>query len=77
MTQKQTVHLQGVGQVKARPVGELEIGDRIAKNYGWVYEVVQVVKETPKTRTLALKSERSGQVFEQRLGKATLAAIVS
>lgn len=38
----ETMHLQGIGEVPAKPAGELKVGDQLMWNYGTTSTVVSV-----------------------------------
>lgn len=69
-----SIRLQGVGWVYAIPAEELEVGDRVMFNYGAVYRIESVVKQTAKTVTFEMVNEKTGKVYETRKYKTKLMA---
>jgi len=47
-----TTYLQGIGNVKGTPAGELKVGDTMLWNYGNESKVGKILKETDKTITI-------------------------
>lgn len=71
-----SIHLQGIGRVKAKPAQEFRVGDYMGWDYGGVSKVVGIAKETAKTITfLVLCSD--GQVYERRMKKTRLVAVAA
>ena len=70
----QTIHLQGIGQVAAKPAAEIAAGDTLVFNYGYTYTVKGIYKVTAKTVTLILVNVSRSE-FTQRFGKNTLVGI--
>lgn len=75
-----TVQLQSVGRVAAKPASEFKVGDFMAWNFGYASEVLEIVKETKSFITFKLNSiDPMGRVTdttaERRLGKNRLVAI--
>ena len=68
-----TTHLQGIGDVKAKPAGEIALGDRLMWNYGATSTVTAIVKETAQQITIEEKCE-SG-TYQRRMGKSRLVAL--
>ena len=71
----QTVQLQGVGKVKAKPASEFSVGDFMGWNFGHCSLVVGVAKETKSFITYELQNPETGDIHERRLGKSRLVAI--
>ena len=70
----QTIHLQSIGKVPATESINLKVGDITIWNFGYTSEIVEVIKETAKTRVLKIKSE-SGEFFERRFKNDRLVGI--
>ena len=68
---KNTIQLQGIGIVNAKPAGELVIGDITVWNFGGTAIVLGKVKETAAFVTLLLDEGEHG-VFERKLKKSRL-----
>jgi hypothetical protein len=75
-TNTQTVQLQSVGHVAAKPAKDFKVGEFMAWNFGYASEVLEIVKETKSFITFKLSSTESDYVGERRLGKNRLVAIV-
>ncbi len=73
MTTTQSVHLQGIGRVTAKPAGEIRVGDDLYWNYGIRYTVVAV--EPCGTKSVNV-TERSadGKQYTRRMLKTRLVA---
>ena len=71
----QTIHLQGIGQVAAKPAAEIVAGDTLVFNYGYTYDVKRIYKVTAKTVTFVLATEKTGAEFTKRFGKSTLLGV--
>jgi len=69
-----SVHLQYVGRVKAKPAKDFRIGEKMMWNGGSTTEVVSVVKTTAKFITYGLRDDESGP-WVRRLKKDRLVAI--
>lgn len=65
-----TIQLQAIGTVNAKPAGELVEGDVTVWNFGSLATVVGKVSETKAFVTLALKSEHG--THERKLKKSRL-----
>lgn len=73
----QAMRLQGIGIVLGTPAGDVKVGDRLMWNFGYMSEVLEIVKETPKTITVKTKSLDSDYVGEHKMGKSRLVCITS
>lgn len=68
-----TVWLQGVGNALAKPAGDLKAGDLVGFNYGQVYRVEEIARETPKSIWVVFS--RKGTTYPaRRYAKTTLVA---
>ena len=73
-----TIHLQGVGDVPARPASEITVGTRLMWNTGAIYTVV-AVRPNASGKTLAIdeRDDKTGKVYTgRRLNTDRLVAIV-
>ena len=68
-----TIQLQGIGIVKAKPAVELVDGDITVWNFGGTAVVLGKVKETAAFVTLLLDEGKHGK-FERKLKKTRLVA---
>ncbi len=69
----QTIHLQGIGLVQAKPAAELKPGDVLMWNYGFTCTVLAVLSETAKSIVIQTRCE--GGIFQRRLMKNRLVAV--
>ena len=67
------VKLQGIGAVTAKPAADFRAGDIMVWNFGCESEVIEIVKETAKFVTVALRGETYERI-ERRLLKSRLVA---
>ena len=75
-----TIQLQYVGKVNAKPVQDFKIGEKMMWNYGFTSEIISIVKETPKQIILEMNSvspegKKSEGTHRRRMQKTRLAAI--
>ena len=80
----QTIHLQGIGKVEAKPAQEFQIGEFILWNFGSQSKIVGIAKETKAFITFKLEYPLSGRrdwadtgTSERRLKKSRLVGIGS
>jgi hypothetical protein len=69
----QTVHLQGIGQVQAKPAADIKPGDVLMWNFGYTSTVLALLSETAKSMVIQTRCE--GGIFQRRLMKSRLVAI--
>ena len=69
---KNSMRLQSVGIVLGTPAGEIKSGDFLMWNFGAVYVVNSVLKETEKMLVISTSPKGSDKVYEQRLKKDRL-----
>lgn len=69
---KNAMRLQSVGFVLGTPAGEIKSGDFLMWNYGSVYSVNEILKETPKTIVISTSPKDSDKIYVQRLKKDRL-----
>lgn len=62
-----SIQLQGVGRVPAIFVSEMEVGDRVVFNYGYVYRVTSIARISDKFVKVLMKAERDGNEWGQRM----------
>jgi hypothetical protein len=70
-----TVQIQSVGRCKGKPAGTLTAGDITIWNFGYTATFVGFVKET-KAQVVAQFARKDGSIWEKRMGKDRLVAIV-
>lgn len=54
---------------------QIKIGTQLAEADGFLWDVVEIIKETPKTITCMLKSNQDGVIRERKMGAERLVAI--
>jgi len=60
-----TIHLQGIGEVKANPASDIKVGDILIWNYGGLEKVKEIRKsKTGKTMYLTVEIEVLGDKKE-------------
>lgn len=70
-----TIHLQGIGNVKAKPAGELKVGDILSWNYSPEgYEVIDIKEVSPKSIRITEQNRETGSTFSRLLAKKRLVA---
>ena len=70
-----TVQIQSVGYCKGKPAGQLEVGDVTIWNFGYTHAFVGFAKET-KAQVIAQFANEDGTIWEKRMGKDRLVAVV-
>ena len=70
-----TVQIQSVGRCKGKAAGQLQAGDVTIWNFGYTSIFVGFVKET-KAQVIAQFADRNGSIWEKRMGKDRLVAVV-
>lgn len=75
-----TIHLQGIGTVSAKMGGDIEVGDILLWNYGYLSEVVNVDDSSASYVTLTLKEmdpygKPTGSTDKRRVKKDRLVGI--
>jgi len=68
----QTIQLQQIGRVPAVPASEVKAGDRLMWNFGSIYKVLDIIKETKKQIVISTTPEKGGAIYTQRLLKTRL-----
>lgn len=71
-----TIQLQSVGHVPAQPAGNIKQGDRLMWNFGHIYKVVGIEKETEKSIFIYEQSMKGGMIYSRQLLKSRLVAIL-
>ena len=74
---KNSIRLQSVGVVKGSPASEIKKGHVLMWNFGSTESVVDIIKETPKTILISIKSDCNGNLYERRLKKDKIVCILS
>lgn len=69
---KNAMNLQSVGTVLGTPAGEIKSGDFLMWNFGSVYSVNEILKETQKTIVISTSPKGSDKTYVQRLKKDRL-----
>lgn len=69
---KNSMRLQSVGVVLGTPAGDIKSGDFLMWNFGSVYTVNKILKETAKKIVISTSPENSDKVYKQRLKKDRL-----
>lgn len=73
MRKKGVVQLIGVGQVPAKPAGELKVGDTVYWNYYYKSTVFQIEDVTEKTIRVTFRNEKA-ELSERTFRKTRLVA---
>ena len=68
-----TLHLQGIGKVAAKPAGEIRVGDTLTWNYGYRYTVTAVESCGSKSVKVTERSA-TGQQYTRRMLRTRLVA---
>ena len=71
-----TIHLQGIGEVKAKPAKELKIGDKTFWNCDQIEVICNISNETQHSRVYTIISEKSGLFHTRRLRNTRLVGVV-
>lgn len=74
---KNAMRLQSVGVVLGTPASEIKKGDFLMWNFGSVYLVNSILKETEKMIVISTSPKGSNKVYEQKLKKSRLVCILS
>lgn len=75
---KQTIHLQGIGKVTAKPVFDIKVGDVLSWNYAPdCSEVVAIEECGSKSVNLTERYFKDGKEYTRRFTKTRLVACVS
>ena len=61
----QTIHLQGIGRIEAKPAQEFKAGEFFCWNYGGTCEIIGIKRETPATLTFAVKYKNYSGTTEE------------
>lgn len=67
-------HLQGIGDVKGKPLSQLVPGDVIMWNYGYKCDVVRVTQMGAKMWELVERSHTNGKEYTRRKHGTTIIA---
>ena len=71
------IHLQSVGKVPAIKAEDIKAGDGLMWNFGIVYKVLSIDKETEKSIVISTQDVKGGEIYSQRLLKTRLVARVT
>jgi hypothetical protein len=69
------VQIQSVGRCKGKPAEQLCAGDVTIWNFGYTATFVGFTKET-KAQVIAQFADPNGELWEKRMGKTRLVAVV-
>lgn len=70
---KDAMRLQGIGLVLGSPAGSLKRDDKLMWNFGSIYTVDEIIKETSKTITIRTSPIRDTKLsYEQTMNKSRL-----
>lgn len=67
-----TIQLQAIGHVPAKPASELKVGDVMIWNFGYTSTVKEIVRQTAKSLWIKEVSDESGKTYERRFLKSRL-----
>ena len=70
-----TVQIQSVGRCKGKAAGQLQVGDVTIWNFGYTHAFVGFAKET-KAQVIAQFANKDGSIWEKRMGKDRLVAVI-
>ena len=73
---KNGMRLQQIGFVVGTPAEKIKQGDFLMWNFGSVYVVNEVLRETAKTIVISTSPNGSDKVYEQKLNKNRLVCIL-
>ena len=71
-----SIQLQGIGKVHAKPASELKVGDVTIWNYGY-REMVETIEIRGNSVYVTLRCQKSGQLFSRRFLQSRLVGISS
>ena len=72
-----SMRLQSIGIVQGTPAKNIKEGDFLMWNFGSVYSVNRIIKETEKTITIETSPKNSDKVYSQRFNKNRLVCILT
>lgn len=75
-TAKNAMRLQSVGIVAGTPAAEVKKGDFLMWNFGSIYTVNEILRETAAYIFISTSPKDSDKVFEQKLKKDRLICIL-
>lgn len=73
---KNSMRLQSVGIVLGTPASKIKKGDFLMWNFGSVYSVNKILRETEKMVVIETSPQNSTTVYEQKLKKTRLVCIL-
>lgn len=74
---KNAMRLQSIGLVVGTPAENIKKGDFLMWNFGSVYVVNEIIKETEKMIIISTSPKGSSAVYEQKLNKNRLVCKLS
>jgi hypothetical protein len=74
---KNGMRLQQIGFVVGTPAEKIKQGDFLMWNFGGVYVVNAILRETAKTIVISTSPKGSDTVYEQKLNKSRLVCILT
>jgi hypothetical protein len=69
-----SVHLQGIGQVAAKPANTIKVGEVLHWNHGYSSDVVEIEELSKCYLLFHLKSRADGVIRTRRMKKSRLVA---
>ena len=71
-----TIQLQSVGKMPAQPAGNIKAGSKIMWNFGSIYKILEVTKETEKMIFVKTQDIKGGTIYQAKYLKTRLVAII-
>ena len=75
-TATNAMRLQSIGNVLGTPASEIKKGDILMWKFGSKGEVLEIINETPKTKTIKEKQVGASYVGERKMTKSRLVCIL-
>lgn len=75
INQTPTIHLQAIGRVAAKPAGELQVGDVIKWNFGYLSPVIKIEPRGKMMITVYTQSNDGDTVYMRAMNKTRLVAV--
>ncbi len=75
ITPTPTIHLQSIGRVAAKPAGELQIGDVIRWNFGYLSPVIKIEPRGKMMVTVYTQSNVGDTIYMRAMNKTRLVAV--
>jgi|LakMenEpi03Aug12_release.lakeMendotaPanAssembly.Ray.scaffolds.fasta_scaffold116391_3 hypothetical protein len=74
---KNAMRLQSIGLVLGTPAENIKQGDFLMWNFGSVYVVNEIIKETAKMIIISTSPKGSNDIYQQKLNKSRLVCKLS